>query len=142
MTSIAYRDSILAADTQVSFGDMRLPERVKKVHRLPDGALFAGSGTYSFIEQLRLAIVKQHPMPETKKVDALMVRPDGTVHVYENCMWTKASPAPYYAIGSGAPYALAAMWCGLGAKKAIECAMAHDVHTGGEVVSVRLRRVN
>jgi hypothetical protein len=45
---------------------------------------------------------------------------------------------PFYAIGSGAKEALAAMHCGKSARDAVRVAASIDPYTGGRIVTMRL----
>lgn len=138
MTTIAYRDGILAADTRVCAGDMVLPEHATKVFKLDSGALVGYAGSVEQSDALHYAVINGHPTPEHKKVQGLMIQPDGSVFNYEGTRWVRAGEAPYYAIGSGSPFALAAMHCGRDARMAIHCAMHFDKDTGGDIIQVRL----
>lgn len=52
--------------------------------------------------------------------------------------WFYKTPRSYHAVGSGRDYALAAMFCGRGAVRAVECARSFDNGTGGEIVQYRI----
>ena len=46
---------------------------------------------------------------------------------------------PYFAMGSGRDFALGAMAAGASAEEAVRAAIAHDVYSGGEVVTLRIQ---
>jgi hypothetical protein len=137
MTTIAYRDGVLAADTStyIQDGNLRLPGRVSKIRRLPDGSLYSGAGTVSQIEALRIWLISERAgeKPKTDEVTALHVRPDGTVLVYDGAAEREMREAPFYAAGTGAAAALGAMMAGASAPEAIRIAIALDPYTSGEV---------
>src|SRR5690349_14884757 len=117
MTTIAYRDGELAADSRVTAGDMIVSDKRKKVHRLKDGSLVAWSGSVQDAERLLRAMRKGMALPKLDDISALHLKTDGTLYEYEGAVWVKQDPG-YYATGSGSPYALAAMDAGAGAKDA------------------------
>jgi ATP-dependent protease HslVU (ClpYQ) peptidase subunit len=52
MTTIAYRDGILAADGRTTYGDTIFTDNSRKIHRLSDGALFALCGDVSYVQPM------------------------------------------------------------------------------------------
>lgn len=44
MTTIAYRDGILAGDSRITRGEVLLPAGQKKLFRLPDGSIAGTTG--------------------------------------------------------------------------------------------------
>jgi len=65
-------------------------------------------------------------------IEAIELRPDG-IYVYEGILTAVKIKNQFYAIGSGAPYALAAMRLGLSPKEAVAIAAEFDPGTGGEI---------
>jgi ATP-dependent protease HslVU (ClpYQ) peptidase subunit len=138
VTTIAYRDGILAGDTRITEGDTVVPEVCRKVFKLESGALFGAAGDVQQTDELLNALEKSHPTPELRKALALLIVPDRDVFLYEGKRWVKCGAAPYHAIGSGSNFALAAMWCGKDAIGAVRCGMTFDTNSGGEVLHVKL----
>jgi len=70
-------------------------------------------------------------------IEAIELRPDG-IYVYEGILTAVRIKNEFYAIGSGAPYAMAAMRLGLSPKEAVAIAAEFDPGTGGEIDVWRL----
>jgi len=137
VTTIAYRDGVLAGDSRVTNGDLICPETVTKVIKLPNGSLLGCAGTLRDVFELRNALVEKHPLPDLKKVTALLITPDEQLWSYDRTTWNEMD-APYYAIGSGEQFALAALWMGADAVQAVKCGIHFDKNSGGRVRTVRL----
>jgi ATP-dependent HslUV protease subunit HslV len=137
MTTIVYRDGVIAADTMLSCGDS-LKYGITKIARGPDGRLGGGCGDAAFTTPwLRWLRGDIDQMPEPKFDDkggdtGFVVWPDGKIEVFERggsfmVEW------PYFAIGSGSPEAMGALFVGASAEEAVRAAIQHDAHTGGAV---------
>jgi ATP-dependent protease HslVU (ClpYQ) peptidase subunit len=138
VTTIVYRDGVLAADTRVSFSDWIKPERLCKIERLPGGRLFAAAGDHAIWGKLLRWFRDPHgERPEIPDCDALVVLPDGTVEYYCGAGF-RLIQGPFVAIGSGSPVALGALYAGADAEQAVRIAMRVDPYTGGEVDVARL----
>lgn len=140
MTTIAYRDGVIAADTQVSAGGARVG-RVQKVHNIR-GVLVGASGTLSvcqrFTDWVRGGCKGDAPALKDEDGDgseAFMVVGDHIVS------FGKHGPdvicADKYASGSGWHFALGAMEAGASAEDAVRIAMRLDSGSGGEVTVLR-----
>lgn len=138
MTTVAYRDGVLAADSRITAADMVVTDKATKVHRLRDGSLFGHAGSVEDAERLKRALVKGHDAPKDLDVIALLVHPDGTITLFEGNLWIKQTD-PYYAIGSGAPYALGAMDAGADAPSAALIGSRRDTSSGGRIKKVTFR---
>jgi hypothetical protein len=73
--------------------------------------------------------------------DAIVVSPSGRISLYEGggpdpIVWRGA---PYVAIGSGGPLALAAMDAGAGARQAVKIAIGRDINSKPPVRLMRLK---
>lgn len=140
MTTIAYRDGVLAADTQICAGNGRVGYAVKVRSLGP--LLYGSSGSCGLGDAweawLRAGAKGAHPKMKDgeSKAQGYLFMPDDTV-VWFHEDGVTAMRAPYFAIGSGSDYALGAMALGHTAEEAVKAAMAHDTGTGGDVVSVR-----
>lgn len=140
MTTIAYKDGVLAADTRATIGDVIDPSEHKKVFRLKNGALVGIAGnsgeTHTVLKKLR---AKPDDFMNIKfGNNAIYVKPDGAVFEHDGGGWSKIT-AKYAATGSGFVPALVAMRMGASAKEAVKIAMDFDKNTGGKVRSVRLK---
>ena len=142
MTTIAYRDGVLAADTQVSGGGTRTGSIVKVV-KAPDGFLGAACGNAAFcrrwLEWVRVGPARWDAVrPEPNGEGAgVLVHPCGKVEQFFDSGMV-VEEAPYLAWGSGDELAMGALWMGADAEKAVHAAIAHNTGTGGRVVAVSL----
>lgn len=142
MTTIVYRNGILAGDRRVSIDKLVLPETVRKVHRLRDGRLFAWSGEWSLYEAV-LAHFKNPQLecpPIREKGQAIVVMPDGKVFTFEANVLMPVG-GPYVARGSGMDFAYGALAAGASATEAVRIAASLDASTGGGVDVVQLRKL-
>lgn len=136
MTTIAYRDGVLAADTLHSSDGIRISHR-PKVERLADGSLLATKGQSGHGRALKDWIeggrVGPQPQGDGEGSGGVCIRPGGTIEAYEAGVFEVLSGADYWAWGSGQQIALGAMHAGAGAFEAVQAAIAHDVFSGGEI---------
>lgn len=143
MSTIAYRDGVMAADTAICVGGSLCGGFVK-VATGPNGDLAgaAGDATYAHAFLRWFEAGEAGEPPPARETDrnidrAIIVRKEkpNTVLVYEpgGVYMAKAS---MFAIGSGRSEALGAMLAGANAVRAIHIAIALDPHTGGDVVAV------
>jgi len=141
MTVICYKAGVLAADRLVS-PDQGL---ITKIGRNGNGDIAGFAGTVAIGQKWMRAFVSDadelpvlHSSSDKDSTACILIirasghvellEPDGYVH-YE---------APFYAVGSGANLALAAMEAGASAKRAVEIASKYDANTGGGVDTLRL----
>lgn len=150
MTTIAYRNSILVSDGQVSFGERIDQMNLKKVRKI-NGCLVGGAGRltsvlqfFSWFEGWSDAQLVQGEAPhvqvfipeglEDEDFTGLVVFTDGVVFMYEGGKRSyELVNSEYYAIGSGADFALSAMDAGATAEEAVKVAIKRDVFSGGEI---------
>lgn len=147
-TIIATRTKILS-DGKVTVGSRIDSVDTKKVRNV-SGYLIGGAGRYSSIltffewyQQNLLCQDAQSMIPglsimddskEDEQFTALVVHPDGVIYLHEGSNPSRAYPldVDYYAIGSGADFALAALKGGATPEEAMEVAKQMDVFSGGE----------
>ena len=137
MTTIAYRDRLLAGDTMVTCGGIR-SGTYHKVGRTPDGHLFAGVGDSTLAERFVIWMqsrVGDPPSFEAKGDVLIHVTPDGCVREWWGSGWCQTE-APFYSWGSGGEIALGAMAMGATAFEAVGVAAKFDTRTGGETMDV------
>lgn len=130
MTTIAWDGKVLAGDRQRTFGGTPIP--VTKVFR-QDRYVFGCSGNSD--ECVLLATWLAHGMPVNDKpkcddVGALLVRDSKLYYITSPHLLLLEIDAPFFAIGSGADYALGAMAMGADAATAVKVAAKLDVNTG------------
>lgn len=129
MTVIAFRDGIMACDSQVSIGDYRTG-MVKKITRLECGALVGFAGDVDCRDGLQLLEKKleKGKFPTVKEledlttdVNFLIALPDGEMYECQtgkNRSFLECGWHGYEAIGSGKYVALGAMDAGASAEEA------------------------
>lgn len=144
MTTIAYRDGVLAADTAMHRGTTRV-DGITKIVRASDGLLAGAAGTAgyngSFLAWAVDGRLRAEPPPVAKEDNdnydtGLIFHPDGLVELFEPSGRFEARPA-YFAIGSGRDAALGAMFSGADAVTAVKAAIAHDAWTSGGITVLR-----
>lgn len=144
MTTIAYRDGVLAGDgRETNQNDDKsswviIRDNCVKVWKLPDGGLFGAAHGSECIERLRVALENGHPAPKLDDVAGLLVKPNGTLWLYEGTIWQPLTGFKYYAVGSGSIHAWTALDAGCSAREAVRLAMKRDMFSGGKIATVRL----
>jgi hypothetical protein len=143
VTTIAYRDGVLAADTGMTIGGSQFAH-MTKIARNKRGDLAGGCGMApwccAFLKWFMNG-EKGAPPPIEKdggndKSKGFIARARGGLVVHESD-GTFAPIAPYYAIGSGRGEAIGAMFAGASAELAVRAAIAHDESTFGDVTVLR-----
>lgn len=140
MTTIAYREGVLAADSLVTLGSTKVHGSYQKIRRI-GGFLIGTAGSVaacqSFIDWVKAG--DDEDPPPKGEYNALIVDPRGKVREIENgSVLPVPRGAKFFAIGSGAPYALAAMYAGASAIDAVKIAAKIDTSTGLPVKSLKL----
>lgn len=139
MTTIAFRNGIMAADTStyIHEGNLRMPsDRSTKLRRLSDGSVVGAAGVRRQISDFVAWYEKGQdgPRPSIDLATIIHCFPDGRVSVYDGSYDERdVTNCEFYACGSGAMAALAAMSMGASAEQAVKVAMLYDPWTGGEV---------
>lgn len=145
MTTIVYRNGVLAGDRRAYSGEKTPIGSKRKVHRLEDGTLFGCSSSNVGADALiKRWIAKGCPPPEGGEpipdhFQVLIVRPNGEVFYAKNNLDLSGPlEAPFFAIGSGEAFALGALEMGASAVQAVEIACRLDPWTGNGVDQVGL----
>lgn len=140
MTTIAYKDGVIAYDSRQTRGGTIVSDDAPKC-QVVDGVSFFLSGAVCD-EKALIAAYFGTPSPVPVEcsgyaVDSgrlLMVGHDDKTRVWKQDL----DPANPDAIGSGSAYALAAMDMGASAEEAVRAAMKRDIYTGGKVRTHRV----
>jgi len=142
MTCIAWDGKTLAADKRGTCAGMRYT--VTKIHRLPDGLVaFSGGGAHAS-ELLNWFFGARDPAAYPRCEDdggagALMVNESGVIFMYSaDNPFPERIESAFFARGSGRDYAMAAMYLGCDARRAVEVACAFDVNCGGGIDTLTL----
>jgi len=145
VTTIAYREGVLAADSMLSGNDTNwgsVSKLIKSKHGAIGGAVGRLESTLEFLAWLELF----DPAPATDRLDFAPVcdGADGLIitRLGRLLLWTGGRQlvlleAPFTAIGTGAKIAMGAMAAGAGAEQAVRIAREYDVYTGGRIVTLR-----
>lgn len=143
MSTVVYKNGVMAADTRAWSGDPAPIGQKMKIHRLDDGSLL---GVTTSLPGHAEAVVKwfkdgrvEGLEPAEADFAALHVLQNGEVYYYAD-RWTPSGPltGDHFAIGSGARYAVGAMTYGASASEAVRVAIQNDVFSGAPVSLLRL----
>lgn len=144
MTTIAYRDGVLAADTGSSAGWYRegLFPKIVKNGPILGGASGGAAIAQRFCDWITGGCVGLPDMGDPKGGDGhqavgYLFTPDGIVIRFDPGLPPMATRVPYYAQGSGGLLALGAMAHGATAEEAVRVAMRHDIGSFGDVTVLR-----
>lgn len=152
MTTIAYRDGILAADSWATFNTEAGGSRRHLCTKLYRKRITEGKKTFDVVlgtageSTPALLFVDWYgsgkPIPEMLihhggDFSVLILTPKGLFEADMMCR-PDLILEPFYAVGSGAKAALAAMHCGKSAIEAVRIAAKLDPYTGGRIYSESL----
>lgn len=142
MTTLVYRDGVLASDSGAEINGWRTPSAFQKVWQTK-WCLLGVTGDYHVaMAHIPDLLLQGQPMPdyvadlgESARIVAIFK--DEAV-VFEGKGRFNVSLAPYLAFGSGMPVALGALHAGATAEQAVAAAIAFDTSSCGAIQSVRL----
>lgn len=140
MTTIAYRDGILAADTRAYSGHTNWVGVKSKIFELSDG-MMVGISTPNpgYSAELMDWVVSgfemdRYPILADRTFSMIVVYPNGQVSVFiDNHTDIGFLSNDFFAIGSGECYALGAMAAGASAIEAVKIGCDMDPFTAGPV---------
>ncbi len=147
MTTIAYRDGILAADGYTTSNDVVLSAKYKKIAKLNvkyrDDVLLYG-GFCGYMHEMATFI---HKMATEFVLDEVIPEHSSGIIVGAKYLWLMEGGAKGLtqifdeprAAGSGRDFAISAMALGLSAKEAVAHAIKFDIYSGGKIVVVNCR---
>ena len=136
MTTIAIKDGILAADTQLTWSNERhLTTKIKRIETTKIVIACAGSAHHEWRahEIFGDPNWKSLELSEKAKDFAAIVVIDHKLHLCTSNYVPIPINGKYLAIGSGAAYALAAMYLGCSAVDSIKVASEFDVNTNKRI---------
>lgn len=140
MTTIAYKDGVIACDSRQTRGGAIVSDDVLKYEDV-DGVRFFLTGS---VCDERALIAAYFGTASTVPVECSGYVVDGGKlmmigHDDKTGIWRQElDPSNPDAIGSGSPYALAAMNMGASAEDAVRAAMKRDIYTGGKIRTVKI----
>jgi ATP-dependent protease HslVU (ClpYQ) peptidase subunit len=151
MSTVVYRDGILAADTLMVQGSIKCPEGMNKammgkthpVIYAMAGRTAALATAVRLIESMPVAPWDGGDYPSKPPMDSnselAIFHRDGRIFSIEtDGMWFEPAHVPFMALGSGAKAALGALHMGADAVRAVEVASLIDAFSGGPVVTLRV----
>lgn len=154
MTTIAFRDGVIAADSQLTHGS-RILGGVRKIFKHGD-YIYGLAGGFARTQALKAFIESKGErcagsLPSTDhnnecEAEAFRFGPSG-IEFYESLISRPAGEASiswnlldaeFCSIGTGCGFAMGAMAAGASAAEAVAIACRYDVYSGGEVVTLTL----
>jgi ATP-dependent protease HslVU (ClpYQ) peptidase subunit len=138
VTCVAYREGVIAADSMSVVEDIKMDNEVKVCKR--KGHLFglAGDAMPPMDMAISWYFKKNRGKLYPYKFSLLVITPDLKVFDIDQNNGTVPITAPFYAVGSGAAYAIGAMEAGAGAEQAVQAAIKWCPTVGGKVVVRKL----
>ena len=148
MTVIAYKDGVVAADSQETHGDGR-KQSCKKLYKVNGTVIATAGDSYTsliFVDWFERG-ARMEDCPDLSNVswdedfECLVLESQSEIYTI-NRFFQKyyiEMPDGFFAIGCGAGYATVAMDCGLSAKEAVKMTCKHDAYCGGRVQSMRVK---
>lgn len=141
MTVIAFDGHTLAADRMAAVGSSTNAS-MSKIYHLKNGDYAAAAGRAAeavlmikWIDEG--AVYEDYPLAGEPDSTVIVISKDGVLKQYDGPV-PLVLTGPFYAIGSGREYALAAMYLGHDARKAVEVANALCMDCGNGIDSVTL----
>ena len=138
MTTIAYKDGIIAYDSRVCSGNMIYDDEYDKKIVVSDGIIMFMAGLYSHIDDFVDCYCSNVNKNEKCINIQAFVVDSGMLYesfIDENNALNKIkmSMEKHYAIGSGSPHAITAMDMGASAEEAVKMASKRCYQTGGKI---------
>jgi hypothetical protein len=134
VTTIAYRNGILASDSLATSNGLR-DSHTQKIHKIGP-LLVAGAGISAictrFVQWVKDGMKGDSPWQGQDGGNSFIVMPDEVILVFgENGPWKVERD--FYALGSGEQVAIGAMAHGATAEEAVAHAITFDVYSGGPI---------
>lgn len=151
MTTIAYRDGVMAADSGVWNSNIGYRTAIK-IAVGPDGSLHGVTGSagdaLSYLRWVESGMDGSIPKPEVTNreegrsaFNALVVPPTGDIiRIWTAFGWEDHHAAAFFALGAGSEIAVGAMAAGASAERAIEIVAEHSAYALLPVRTIRRGR--
>lgn len=144
MTTVVYRDGVMAGDSRAYSGDKHPIGAKVKIRRLPDGTLLGASSTIpgageAVLDWYANGAKKDADLPE--HFTLLVAKPNGDVF-YNNGGKIFSGPliGDFFSIGSGEQYAHGALLMGASAVEAVKAACLADAWTDFPIFAISHKR--
>ena len=150
MTTVVYKNGILAADSLVCYQGKRfgLANKVFEVKAstiTKNDVVFSGSGCLMhyklFSDFLRGDSIDKELFKSISEegFDGIVIdKKTKEVFIYDQFLCPETVSAEFYCLGSGGDIAKGAMLMGATPKEAIECASRFDLHTNDNIQQIKL----
>lgn len=142
MTTIVYKEGVIAYDSRATAGGTIVDDDAMKLHQ-KDGVSFFFTGMPAHAEEMIEAYFKQD---DSKPFDNSAIVVDGeNIYQYginkdDGFYRHPIGKDKVFSIGSGSDHAYTAMDMGCSAVEAVEMAIKRDIYTGGKVRSFLVER--
>jgi hypothetical protein len=146
MTVIAWHGPTRTLAADKMFDCDGYPATTIKIHKAPNGALIGGAGVADVLNELfdwymKGADEKEYPQ-SARNCDRgsrmMVVTPDASIRLYFRVPTPSIIYDPFFAIGSGADFAIAAMHLGKNAIEGVELAIQLDNSCGNGIDVLQL----
>lgn len=143
MTTIAWDGKTLAADKRSASksGPITIITKIFNIDGVLVGTSGAGPQCSMLLDWAKTKFdPEKYPFKDPKEYSRILViNQDKTVLEYDTySKYPEVIENPFYAIGSGRAYAMAAMHCGKTAIEAVEIAAAYDINSGNGIDTLTL----
>lgn len=141
MTTIAYRDGVIAADTLATWGSSRDGAFTKVAKRGPYLAGVSGgvAACQRFLDWFSMGLRGDPPqMPDGDRTShGIIILPDDRMLTWGPTGWERTRIIDHYAMGSGGEFAQGALAMGATAERAVQVAIQYDTKSGGDITVLR-----
>lgn len=135
MTTIAYKDGVIATDGQTTSGSTIVRLNTVKMRKTKKATHYC-AGSHDEIDVLVSALDSGAKIGRACNANSIMVK-DGSAYLCGEedgeAFACKIEKGEFRAIGSGWEYAMGAMAAGCSAKQAVKIAASLDIYTGGKI---------
>ena len=140
MTTIAWDGAVLAGDT-LACGRM-FDRKVEKVFTIQPNVYFAGSGNWEDCIAVAdwLKDTKKTKPPLEENFAGILID-DGVAYRLEYRLMKDRIKEKHHSVGSGASFAITAMYLGQGAVEAIHTAAIFDCNTSFDVTYINVKGI-
>ena len=148
MTTIAFKDGTIAADSQETHGDGRIAE-CKKLYSIGGTIIGTAGDSYTgliFVDWFERG-ARMEDAPDLSHVqsdedfECIVIENKDTIYTINRFFqkYPTEMPDGFYALGLGSSYAMAAMEMGADARKAVQIAAKYDAYTGGRIKTLKVK---
>lgn len=147
MTSIAYKDGVLAADGRMTQGSVISTDTAVKIRKLPskinyqDDLLIyiACAGVISDLDKVLAEISGDDTDGDTEHdISGIFLGEKYNYLLEPGSLWLiRMNKKEMLAVGSGTPHLYTAMRLGFGAKQAVVAACKSDCYSGGKIQTIK-----